>query len=252
VDPVNPGRHAAIAHLPGPIGGLLAHPDGDFILAACDNMIHILDPFSGSPIRPPIQFKYPLRGYSLSRDGSHLAIGGRWNQYAVWDTTNWEKVQSFENLKQSFGFVGFLANGAILAGELNGKVSIREAQTGKLLAGFQLPCTLNCAALSPDGNTLAIGSMQRGLRLVDSMTGIELMKPFILPEPAVEIVWHPDGHSIFARNTLGMVRQFDTATLRPIGPPIAERASSLAVSREGGVVWIAHPRHVFSRAISDE
>jgi len=251
-DPSNPGCQTTICSLPGPVRGLLLHPEGDFILAACDDTIHILNPSSGAPIRSPIRFKYPLRSYSLSHDGRHLAIGGRWNQYAVWDTGIWRPVNQVETLKQSFGYVGFLANGAILAGELNGKVSIREAQTGKLLVGFQLPCTLNCAALSPDGNTLAVGSMQRGLRLVDSMTGSELLKPFVLPEPVVDIVWHPDGHSIFARNSFGVVRQFDTATMKPIGPPVAERASSLVVSREGKAVWLAHPRHVTSLVISDD
>ncbi len=82
------------------------------------------------------------------------------------------------------------------------------------------PDAVTVAALSPDGKTLATGSLDRHLRLWDVSTGALRFPPLRLPGRLFRLAFSPDGKWVAAGDTVGTIQVVATATGERQGKPL--------------------------------
>jgi WD40 repeat protein len=153
------------------VSGLAFLPDGKTLVTASGNgWVRFWETSTGKRLRELRSDKLGLRGFALSRDGKHLALGGvivaegsdPWlGVVRVLDTASGKEVRSFtrpeRDVPQSLVFTPdgkFLMS---LGG--SGAVRIEEIASGTELLQQKIPGdVISEMALAPDGNTLALWS----------------------------------------------------------------------------------------------
>jgi eukaryotic-like serine/threonine-protein kinase len=102
------------------------------------------------------------------------------------------------------------------------------------------PGPLTAVALSSDGRTLAMGTIDGKLQLCDARTGSRSGE--LLPNGSMVLVleFSPDGSRLLSGSFGGTARLWDVATLKPIGPTLTYRGEiqSGAFSPDGHIALI--------------
>jgi RNA polymerase sigma factor (sigma-70 family) len=172
---------------------------------------------------------------SLSADGALLASLGMIevkagagsyfpldNVIRIWDVTTGKELhqltmpaqQGFRNRLAGFGYLTFAADGKTLVttGQ-DGLLRLWDAAAGKELRRFSLGTKgASRPALSPDGKTLAVGTI--AIRLIDVASGADVQPPGehihgVFATPTT------DGKTVITADGDGIVVNWDVAAARP-------------------------------------
>ncbi len=138
-----------------------------------------------------------VSGVAFSPDGTHLMTGTEASVVKVWDVGPAGDAE-WGNLADADGDVTFDATGRrVIATGLDGSVTTLDIEAAQVERA-RIPSvrggqgTVVSHDLSPDGASIAITSLDNGMRVLDVATGREL---FGVPS-ADESDWSPDGASL--------------------------------------------------------
>jgi RNA polymerase sigma factor (sigma-70 family) len=220
--------------------------DGKLLAASQGNSVLLWDVATGKKLH---QLQMPLQGLQpnvqaliFTPDGKSLVAAGHDRSVVVWDTATGKAVRTVDRKiqNQDGGFIFTVNNSATNAAlspdgnllacqELDGKqqtisLKVVDLTTGKELPEIKTPVGgAQGLTFSPDGKTLAFGTVQGYVELWDVAAGKELRR--LEPEQVSRaqggcLAFSPDGKTLAAGQGDRSVQLWDVATgkkLRQIG-----------------------------------
>jgi WD40 repeat protein len=248
-DPLPPGavaRLGTVRFRPGdnrPWQGLAFMPDGQSLVTAGDgHSIAFWETGTGRRLREISTGTLWIRGFALSREGRHIAVGGFGYEGAVsisavriYDAASGREVRALPRDARGMDHcpMAFSPDGKLLVSlDTEGALRIEEVATGAELLRQQFPRDNSAQlALSPDGTTLAIatGANTHKLYLWKWQTGAE---PRELPVGRYEarvIRFSPDGKRLATLSDLDhTIRVWDAESgrlVQRLDPPEGDDAN---------------------------
>jgi RNA polymerase sigma factor (sigma-70 family) len=220
-------------------------PDGK-ILAAGDNTIRLFDAATGKPIRQLRDHLHPIHSLSYSPDGRTQASGSQAG-IDLWDPATGKFLRRFSPKPGQYMPIWSLAftpdgKGLISAGEA-GQIHLWDPATGREIRQFKgNEIRVRCAALSPDGRTLA-SAADKEIRLWETATGKMIRRLAGQKKPIRALAFSPDSNLLASGaddSTINSIWLWETATGK-VHRKIAEEpdqlrnacARSLAFSPDG-------------------
>jgi WD40 repeat protein len=197
-----------------PVNALAFSPNSKtLVIGAEDGTITLWDIKTRKELRS-IDFsnKYAVEDVQYSPDGSLLAVGS--TPIYLLDTNTYETSAELNS-----GFVTSLAfspDGSILAaGDASSNIILWDvAKKAKIIARYNIDCTIHELAFSPDGRYLA-GATSCGTLLVlrtDTLGTIRMYRETAWGGIA-DVAFSPDGHSLLVGNSYEMkIILLDTST----------------------------------------
>jgi WD40 repeat protein len=169
-------------------------PDGQSILSVSRPPL-LWDWRTGLEKARLIDNRFPIDLGAFNRDGTLIVTGGAGN-VDLWDArTGMPKGTLGSQKAQVLGLIPHPDDRTLISYSRDGVVKRWDLVAGKELpAGRALP-PAPCAALSPDGKTLALGN-DLTVRLHDYQTGEEKLVLTGLTEPARTLCFSPDGKTV--------------------------------------------------------
>jgi WD40 repeat protein len=139
---------------------------------------------------------------SFAPDGRLVATGSESGVTRAWTPDgrlSWSVPATPSRIVQ----LGFSSNGLRgVSSQVDGRVQVWDAHTGKVLARVQLTPGVAHAALSPNGQILGTASIDHTARLWDAVTGAPLRAPWQHGDEVAYCCFSPDG-------TLFLTASFD-------------------------------------------
>ena len=189
-------------------------PDGNTIATArkSDNTVYLWDAATGKSNGTLERYagKDNIRSFVYSPDGNTIATAGGRNDdtLQLYDTQTGKHKATLTGHTQAVNSVAYSPDGKTIAsGSMDGTVQLWDAAIGKqkarlkhtsgilsLIPWYYVP--VNSVAYSPDGNTVAVASWDRKLRLWDTRT--TKLKFTLTGHTGLidSIVYSPDGKTI--------------------------------------------------------
>jgi WD40 repeat protein len=224
----------------GGIWAVAFTPDGRRVVTSGeDGVIRVWDAQSGRQLSQPISRHDTARAIAVSRDGR--LITGEFNTVRVWNLDSGQPVgqprPDPEYSGDSIESIALSRDGRrIVAGSTDHTIQLWDAETadpiGKPIRGHR--DDVKAVAFSADGQQIISGSSDKTIRIWNTEPSLTLGKPVGDLHPDVAI--SPDGRRIVGYGytehgyTIG-VR--DVQTLKPVFPPLVQKADALAFSRDG-------------------
>ena len=186
-------------------------PDGE-TLSGCnfDGTIHLWDTATGTEKAVFIsEFRIGASGVlTFSPDGTLLASGSERSRVTLWNVATGEAEFVFEHVgANTISDISFSPDGTTLVSCAAGRwgtssafVYFWDVETGEKKSEIELPDFLTCSTYSPDGTTLAIGTLGEDVYLWDIHENIEIAR---LNTPLFDfgvryIKFSPDGTTLAA------------------------------------------------------
>ncbi len=244
----------------GTINGLAFSPDGKR-LAACDQegATRLWDVVSGEVSVSLVGHVGSIESVAFAPDGTTLATGGSDATVRIWNAATGAVLARIEGrADQLIACVRFSPDGKLLAASSGPKASARAAITGGLTARsvvtlWDVATRRELAALeghtqaipsiafSPDGKTLATGSLDATLRLWDVASyklKDSLPRPpgaAGTPDVVLALTYSPDGKILATAGETRTIQLRDVASraLLKTFPGHAEAVTSLAFAPDG-------------------
>ena len=240
-----------IARATGYIHSLALSPDGSTLAAGTDkDGIFLWDLTTATRTKrqfPGTKDTYgntePVFGLSFSKDGRWLASGSK-GKFVIWDVdtkdplvTKQEKVTVQDNLigLQFSPIDPVLAvpsdRGDIVLWDVSNPRKIRDKKDQKCLKGHTGMVT--SLSFSPDGKTLASGSLDHSVRLWDTQSGQSLGPGFTRHKaPVNNVVFSRDNKEFYSGGEDGLIMQWDVDIER-----LHNNAISIAGRNMTGQEW---------------
>jgi WD40 repeat protein len=205
-----PGRDGGVLVRPGAVDLPLPHraratasqfsADGARLATFAGNAIRVWDTTSGEPVGPPLELDMPadlVPRLELAGDGSRVAAIFMAKERSV-AAIVWEAGG-----RRLFTLPHKVESGPQIFGESN------------------LDGVVTGARLSPDGRLIAAAVDSSGELLVfETDAGLRRFRTRVYRGYAYQIEFDSTGHSLFATASDNQARELDTATGKPVSPPL--------------------------------
>jgi RNA polymerase sigma factor (sigma-70 family) len=200
---------------------LAVTPDGKaFVRIDPGGKVFLRSADTGREIRPFNGTEFTGRTLALDADGRSLALASE-DSVRLWEVSTGKQGKTLED-SAGLDCLTFARDGRTLAGgRSDGTFQLWDVTTGrKLLKPFPGHRGLvGCVAYSPDGRTLATGSVLEGtIRLWKASTGEEVRrweahrKKDAAPTGPLGLVFSPDGKTLVSAGSERVVRLWDVST----------------------------------------
>jgi WD40 repeat protein len=192
-----------------------------------ENTVRLWDVTNGTQLRALEGHTGWIRSLAFTADGKTLASGSTDNTIKLWDVASGTLLRTLTGHTDFLGGIGFSPDGTRLASaSRDGSVRMWDVASGTQRSGFSftMPADPNAnpaapfwatgLSFSPDGNTLAVGSTDRNIYMLNAETGSELRK---LQGHTGWVVlrglsFSPDGTSVASSGLDGTIRVWNAET----------------------------------------
>ncbi len=187
--------------------------------------------------------KTPIYGLSFAADTGQLISTAFDNELMWWDMTN---GQSLRRLKVEGGVISTIrtlpGDKIFVAGNSENVVTSWIIQDGAVTDTRSVPHEWSCcAALSADGQNVAIGSVNRMLNVYRTKSGKELFESSAHADSVTSVAWAPNGKRLATGSADATVKIWDAAAGKEIHTFINVRSTvtSMAFSPDGKYLAVA-------------
>jgi WD40 repeat protein len=166
------------------ISALAFSPDGSLLASGAqdDTLIRLWDVDAARELRSLEGHAGWIRSLAFSPDGSLLASGSTDQSVIIWDVASGRQLRTLEGHTDYLGNIVFSPDGTTLASaSRDGTVRLWDVAAGAQRDGFSFTAPLNPdgsapfwltgLSYSPDGRTLAVGSISGSVYLLDAASG---------------------------------------------------------------------------------
>ncbi|NTV61965.1 MAG: serine/threonine protein kinase [Oscillochloris sp.] len=211
----------------GPIGDLAFSPDGMILASSAqdENTIILWDMQTGQPITRLAGHSGWVRSLAFSPDGKILASGSIDGTVRLWDVATRQQRAVLTGHTDYLGAIAFSPDGATLAStSRDGTVRLWDVASGQPRSGFMYAAPINPAnnapywltglSYSPDGKSIAVGSISASIYVIDATSG-QLQRELKGHKDWVVIhglSYSPDGRTLASASIDGTVRLWSTLT----------------------------------------
>jgi WD40 repeat protein len=192
------------------INGLALSPDGRRFASATDfGVVRLWDTDSLRPVGRAYRHTVGVTALTFSRDGRRLALGMQDGGVQIVELPPSREIAPPVLLGSEICALQYTGDGdRLLAGAVHGGAWLVKAATGQPVSGPLMNpenWVVECAALSPDGRTLAMGRWEgpegfwRGrVEWWDPVAGTRRDQSAEQPAPIRVVIYSPDGRRLFA------------------------------------------------------
>ena len=222
----------ALAGSEGFVYGLAWSPDGHYLASAGSYSTKVWDPTTGLAVRTLKSVKLGATIVAWLPNGTRVVTaGGGSGQVAVFDVASAKQLEALE-FGNAIISIAVHPSGEKLAIALSGSAQVVDSARLKTIYTLTNAAEGNySAAFSPDGKTLALGSV-KATRLYNAESGDLLSK---IDGPGYAHLWSPNG-SLIIVTTGNQVVVHAAITFSP-DKPLPGAASYFALSADGSTLF---------------
>jgi eukaryotic-like serine/threonine-protein kinase len=225
--------------------------DGTRVLTFDRSHCRVCDPRTGSLVGRPTNLTDGARTAAFSPDGKTILTGSWQNSVHVWNAVTGEPIGQPIGLPEAGAtaasgrpiarvravqFVAFSPRGDLfLAINGAGTALLGDATAASAIRHH---ANIECAAFSPDGRIVAMGTSDNAARLWDTSTGASIGAPLNHGGPVVSVAFSPNGKTIATGSDDRTVQFWNIDSSQPVGPPLVHEQSvySIAFSPDGNTI----------------
>jgi WD40 repeat protein len=195
------------------------------------NTIRLWDLNTGERAQTLVQsFAHRSEALAFSPDGTILASAVFEETIRLWDVASGKLMRDL-NGRYRTRVVAFAPNGKMLVSAGDTRARLWDVASGKqlhVLSGHEP--TVQAAAFSPDGETLAVSSDDNTIRLWNTASGKQLLRLEGYRFECNALSFSPDGRVLAAASWDGLIRCWDVATGTRLQPVYGHEAGVTAVA----------------------
>ncbi|TAD91616.1 MAG: hypothetical protein EAZ99_02950 [Alphaproteobacteria bacterium] len=228
--PGQPTPEREVAGTEAPVGGLAVSRDGQSLaVAGWDGRVQV-HPLGGGAPRVLTGHQGPVSSVAFASDGAGLITAGHDGTLRFWPAGS--GPERVVRMPTPVNAVAVGPDGSIAIGSADGQVRLL-APDGTLRHEVEAqPTPIVALALSPDGRTVAAAGLRGAVMVIDSVTGATRARMTGPGLPVWSLAFTPDGSQIITGGGDRLLRRWEVATGRPIGPISRPQADTVAADAD--------------------
>jgi WD40 repeat protein len=185
--------------------------DTRLVTAGADGSVRVWDAAAGKQKFTLVKSGPPVQSVAWSHDGQLVASGGDDKTVTIWNVESRRLVFSLTGHPQPIKSIAWSPDSQRLISAGQGAFKIWNLATGALERDLPFPTTDRpVCAWSPDGRRLAIAGEHLCVRILDPLSGDELLSLRGHAGPMGAVAWSPDGKSLASVDMRGRLKIWDT------------------------------------------
>jgi WD40 repeat protein len=155
---------------------------------------------------------------AFSPDGSRLATLDSSGAIRLWSTSNWASAIALPDVAGSTTSMFFAPDGMVMAVTSQGQARLYDVATATLLRTVRAAdeTAVACGSFSPDGKTIALGTINGNVKCYDHVTGRLTTTLVGHLDRVSSICYSPDGRNLATGSWDTTVRLWDVASGREV------------------------------------